>query len=187
MNYQVWDVYYPGSGFAWVEEIGGLSDEQESNVFFGRPLAPPLPRVAIKRLTKGKLPDVLGAATASRLVSAALRDVIVHVCPEGVQFLPTTSPRKLRITYFMANTTTHLACFDHDRSQYQRFPVAPHTIRAVKKMELKPIPPHAPALFHLAELPAVILVRDELRQAIQSASTSPGTFTPVDQFTSGVW
>lgn len=187
MNYQVWDAYYPGSGFASVEEMSGLTDEQESVIFLGRPLAQPLPGIAIKKLSKGKMPDALGTFTSSRLVSAKLRDVIEKSCPQGIQFIPATLPRQRKPLYFMANIILHVACFDRERSQYQAFADPPYAIRAVKKLILKPIPQDAPPIFHLAEIPAVILVRNDLCRAMQSASSSPGSFTIVDQFTFGVW
>ena len=183
MNYQVWDAYYPGSGFASVEEIGDLTDEQERAIFFGRPLVPPLPRITIKKLTKGKMPDTLGTVTASRLVSARLRAVLEKFCPVGIQFSRATSPRFTKTRYFMANITMHLACFDRDRSQYRTFSDPPYAIHAVKKMVLKPIPQDAPAVFHLEEMPAVILVHDgALCREMQSVSSSPGTFTKVDHY-----
>jgi hypothetical protein len=187
MNYQVWEAYYPGSGFASVEEIAGLTDEQERAIFLGTPLPLPLPRITLKRLTRGKMPDALGTVTASRLVSARLREVIEACCPQGIQFIPAVASKSAKMHHFMANITLHYAGFDRERSQYRAFADPPHAICAIKKMVLRPIPEDAPAIFHLQEIPAVILVRDDLRRAMQSVSSSAGSFTVADRYRFGVW
>jgi hypothetical protein len=187
MIYQVWDAYDPGSGFASVEEMAGLTDEQESAVFFGRTIPEPFSVVSISKLSAGETPDALGTFTASRLVSMRLREPIERSWPQGVQFIPARLPGRREPTYFLLNITSHVACFDRNRSQFKAYEDPPHAIRAVRKMALEPIPQDAPTVFHLAEMPAVILVRDDLRAEMRAVSSSPGTFTPIGQFRFGNW
>jgi hypothetical protein len=185
--YQVWDAYYPGSGFASVEEMTGITDEQENEVFFGTPIPEPLPVVSITRLSEGEMPDALGTFTASRLTSMTLREPIERFCPECIQFVPVRLPGRRDPTYFLLNITSHFACFDRNRSEFKAYEDPPHAIRTVRKLVLKPIPQEAPAVFHLAEIPGVILVRDDLRTEMQAVSSSAGTFTPTAEFTFGNW
>ena|SRR5262245_20680607 len=182
MRYQLWDCYYPGSGFAFAEQQKGLSYEQQNQILFGQRLADPLPTVTITRLSRGKLPDLLGAAWTSYIVATVLRDLLEEFCAEAAQFIPVRIARRPRARYWIANILNSLPCFDPKRSEYTTHLHPPYPIHTLQKLVLKPIPPDAPAVFHIEELPDVLMVRDDLRERMQAASSSPGRFIRVEEY-----
>ncbi|HKB36947.1 MAG TPA: hypothetical protein VKD72_10865, partial [Gemmataceae bacterium] len=118
MRYQLWDCYYLGSGFAVAEQEKGLSYEQQNQILFGQRLAGPLPTVTITRLSRGKLPDLLGAAWTSYMVAPVFRDLLEEFCAEAVQFISVRIARRPRARYRIANILNSLPCFDPKRSEY---------------------------------------------------------------------
>ena len=182
MTYRIWKGHFPGSGFAFAERQEGLSAQQELDIFFGTPLAEPLPQGTITTLSPGTLPDRLESAWSSVMVSARLKAVVERHCPEIIQYIPITLAAHPQTPYWIANLLYEITCFDWERSVFKTYDEPPRALRKVSKMRLKPLPADAPALFRLEEITEVLLVRDDLREALETLGVSGGYFVKVDDY-----
>lgn len=186
MIYLAWQAYNSGSSYAMAEDIEGWTDEQEDQIFFGKPVPAPLPKVQIKLLSPGRVADVIGTPSATRLVSASLKGVMESFCPDCVQYIPITVPRMATSKdYFIANIVKHTEAMDMIQSVYQTFEDSPDVIYQITNLVLKPLGKDSPPIFHLKEVPAIILVRDDLREGIQQVSRAAGNFIPIDEYRFG--
>ncbi len=186
MNYRIWESYGPGSGFAFVEDFTGWTDKQEELVFFGKPIKGRLPHLTVTRLRKGRLPDALGTVLYYSFISIKLRNQLENLAKDVLQFLPVHLPSYPDTYYFLPNVISHVSCLDRTRSIYKAFPDPPNAIYYLRKMVLLPIPVESPPIFHMSEIPAVLLVRDDLRKQLQRVASSPGKFINVQKFTIGI-
>lgn len=184
-GYQPWDGYDAGSGFAFAQEVGGWTHELDDEVLMGRRIAK-RPRLRVQWLSRGKLPDALAMAGSGTFVSSVLRKVLETAAAAHIQFLPVTVPSGLwgqphtgARRYHLVNVIHRVSCFDRKRSRYEIYDEPPHAIHALRKLVLTPIPKEAPPIFKIDEMPSVILIRDDLRQAMQELSASAGRFTPI--------
>jgi len=182
MEHFIWKGYFPGSGYAFAESQEGLTSEQTIAMRVGTKLPEPLPKVTITRLSEGELPDLLESVWASKVVSAKLKGVLEKNCPKCIQYIPVKLEEYPNLKYWIANVLTSIPCLDREKSKVTTSPQPPHAVRRVSKLVLKPIPGDAPALFHMEELPAAILVSANLRQALESASESAGEFIVVKEY-----
>jgi hypothetical protein len=180
--HQVWACYFPGSGFAFAEAREGLDYEQISQLLLGERLSEPLPEVTITRLSRGKMADMLGAAWPGFMISPKLRAILEECCGSDTQFIPVRIKRHPKLKYSIVNFLAQVPCLDRSRSDFETFSEPPHAIQTLRKMVLKPIPETAPAIFHIAELPQAVLVRDDLRERMQAVSSSPGRFIRVEDY-----
>lgn len=185
-EHQVWRGYYPGSGFAFAETVDGWSYEVDHEVLFGHRLPDPVPRLTVGKLSRGELPDTLAMAGSGILVSSRLSAVLEWGAGQHIQFIPAAIKRVRDERYSLANLLSLVPCLDRERSDFDTFDAPPHAIRTMRKMVLAPILPEAPAIFHMREMPGVILVRDDLREAMCEASSSAGEFLPVSSFRRGL-
>ena len=186
IEYRVWRGYYPGSGFAFAEKMTGWSYELDCEVLFGRRLPAPLPRLTITKLSPGTLPDAMAMAGSGILVSSRLKGVLEQPAGEYLQFVPAAIKRDPKARYSLVNLMALVPCLDRELSKYEAYEDPPHAIRTLRKLVLTAIVPDAPAVFRIAEMPGVILVRDDLREAMQAVSASPGEFTPISRYRRGV-
>ncbi|MGO9935470.1 MAG: hypothetical protein ACLPV8_27175 [Steroidobacteraceae bacterium] len=185
-GHRVWRGYYPGSGFAFAEKVDGWSYEIDGEVLFGRRLPDPLPRLTVTKLSPGELPGTLAMAGSGILVCTRLHAVLSQAVTSEIQSLPASIKRDPQARYALVNLLASVACLDRVRSECEAYEDPPHAIRTLRKMVLTPIAADAPAAFHMAEMPGVILIRDDLREAMQAVSVSAGEFVPVDEYRRGV-
>jgi hypothetical protein len=186
ITHRVWRGYYPGSGFAFAEKVDGWSYEIDDEVLFGRRLLDPLPRLRVTKLSPGELPDALAMAGSGILVCTKLNAVLRRSVTSQIQCLPASIQRDSQARYALINLLASVVCLDRERSEYDAYEDPPHAIRTMRKMVLTPIAADAPLAFHIAEMPGVILIRDDLRETMQAVSTSAGEFVPVDEYRRGV-
>lgn len=185
MQYQIWGGYFPGSGYAFAEDLEGLTDEQITRIIRGDRIEGRLPTVKVIALTRGKRPDVFATAWGVRLVGDDMKTVLASFCSEKIQFLPAVIPRSPKVRHHLVNMLSKLACFDRELSDFETLPDDSDIIVTIRKLVLKPIPADAPAGLHLAELPSIWLIRDDLREQMQQVTSSPGTFTKIEDYKRG--
>jgi hypothetical protein len=186
MKYMIWSSYAPGSGFAFVKDFTGWTDKEEQLVFFGKPITGRIPHLTITKLTRARIPDALGTHSYYPFVSMKLRRTLEVLTQSVIQFLPVSLPSYPKKKYFLPNVLIHVACLDRSRSIYESFSTAPYAINYLKKLVLLPVPKSTPPIFHMSEIPTVLLVRDDLCDQMKRASSSPGTFLEVETFTMGI-
>ncbi|HET7229001.1 MAG TPA: DUF1629 domain-containing protein [Longimicrobium sp.] len=173
MKHWIWTGYAPGAGHAFAEDQEGLTQPQLEAILFGRPIAEPLPETRVTKLSAGKLPDVMGSAFYALLVTDAVRAVLEEHAGKVVQFLPAKVKGK-RAAYWALNATGQAKAMDRAKSKFKAWSDG-EGIESVRHLALK-VPASAPALFHLAEIPQVLVVSDALKEALEAASKSPGDF-----------
>jgi hypothetical protein len=183
MKHWIWDGYSPGGAYAFAESVGGLPDAAQEAVLFGRPLDEPLPAMRVTALSPGALPDTLATVVDVLLVSDTLRAVLREHVPDGVQHLPARVPGADG-EYWGVNATARVAALDREKSELENYP-GTEAVRRVRRLVLRPIPADAPALFHLEEIPQLLLVSDALRKALQAASKSAGEFQAPEEWKLG--
>lgn len=183
-NHTIWEFLGPGSSDAFAESQRGLSEEHDNAIYLGQPLPEPLPDVGIRYLSKGRIGNVIGSVLSAFIVSAAVRMLLERSAP--VQFIPVQMPRRTARDYAILNVLAHVACLDTEHSDYDRMPGHPERLLAVRRLVLREIPTDAPALFHVAELPAAILIRADLRAALEELDDGVGEFVRIEDFTWGL-
>jgi hypothetical protein len=185
LDYRVWRGYYPGSGFAFAETVRGWTYEIDESVLFGQRIPAPLPKLKITKLSPGELPDTLVMAGSGTFVSPGLHTVIERAVGEYVQFIPAATAGSPRAPYRLLNSLALVPCLDLTRSKYETFDTPPRAIRTFSKMVLTTIAPGGPPIFHVGEMPGVIIVRSDLREAMEATSASAGEFVPIARFRRG--
>src|SRR5262249_4176092 len=156
---------YPGSGLAFAEIVDGWSFELDNEILFGHRIPDPLPKLTVAKLSPGELPDTLAMAGSGILVAAELMGPLERAAGEHIQFVPVgiyPGP-----PYNLVNVLTLVPCMDRERSKYEPYDEPPHAIRKLSKLVLLPVPRDAPAIFRIKEIPGVIMVRDDLRKAME--------------------
>jgi hypothetical protein len=185
MDYRLWQGYMPGSDYAFGEQVEGLSYEQDTQLLLGERLAEPLPVVRVTKLTPGKRPDTLDTASAARLVAPNVRAALEACCAETIQFLPAKVSRYPRTDYVVVNVLARADLFDRKQSEFDTLSGEPEIVSRIRRLVLKPIPEGTPGVVHVTGLPGTLLVRDDVREALEAASRSPGTFVPVEEYREG--
>lgn len=183
MKHWIWTGYAPGAGHAFAEDQEGLPQPAQEAILFGRPIDEPFPEIRVTKLSAGKLPDVMGSAFYALLVTDAVRAVLEEHAGKVVQFLPVTLKGKRGATYHALNATGQAKAMDRAKSEFEAWPDG-EGIQRVKHLALK-VPASAPALFHLKEIPQVLVVSDALKEALEAASKTPGDFESPDEWRLG--
>jgi hypothetical protein len=181
-GHRVWEPLGPGSGIAYVEAQRGLTDDQVTAVFFGEPLPEPVPNVDLLSLTPGHLGNLLGSSFSAHIVSATLRDLLVRTVPGQLQLVPARLPGRRTADYAILNVLARVACLDLKHSRFQRLPGHPDRLQNISRLALRPIPKGTPPIFHIAEIPAAILVRKDLQEQIMAAGNAVGKFVPTEDY-----
>lgn len=178
-QYWVWSAYSTEPGMTFVTEIAGLDNANARRLLNGEALDP-APRLTVERYDPGKFTDALGGYIGLLVLAPPLVEV-VQATGARVQLLPLKVARRPDLQYAIANVLERVPALDLARSKLTTF-AGTDVIDRVTQLALKPIADDAPAIFHAAEHPVLILVNDELRQRLQAASSNPGVLTPVEEW-----
>jgi Immunity protein family (Imm11) len=176
----VWVPYSTERGRAFVTELAGLGDTGIGRLLKGEPFAR-VPRLVASQFETGRFVDNLGAYIGVHLVSPVLADVLKGLAQDHVQLLPVSIKGRPELKYFAVNVLDSVPLLDRDRSKFRTF-TGSDAIARVSRLALRPLPPEAPPIFHLAEHPVLVLVNDELRRALEAASRYPGVLTPASKW-----
>ncbi len=183
-THHVWQFLGPGSGHAFAESQRGLSESQQTDIFLGRPLSVPPPEVDVRYLSEGSLGNVIGSSFSAFVVSPAVQELIGAAAP--AQFVAVRLPHDSSAPgYAILNVLAHVDCFDRGRSDWDHVPGRPERVLAVRRLVLRGIPLDAPAIFHVGGLPGVLLVRTDLRAALEGLG-GVGEFVPIAHFRWGL-
>jgi hypothetical protein len=186
VNWFVWRIAPTRKGWAEGVNTEGWTTQQTVDVFFGKPLREPLPHVEVTELSRGKLPEVLVGPTSTVFVNRRLHDILKETLGDRVQFLPAKIKGYESDEYWVANITATHAGLDRDKSDYEAYPKPPHAIHTVRKLVLSPAMRDAPPVFHLEEMPDTLIVREDVRDRIETESGSAGTFVPIHEYKRGL-
>jgi hypothetical protein len=170
----------------WAEVRGtaGLDEDQRQAIVSGTPVAAPLPKLRIEEVTPGAHPDLL-LHPSYRIASERLTELIVATGAR-LQLLPVVFPARRkhsRVEYQLVNLLERADALDEDASKIMRWPDG--TIRAVRKLVLRPPAPGTPGLFRISALPTVWVADETLRRAVEETCTGAGRFLPADKFKFG--
>lgn len=178
----IWRPYVNGEGFAYADEVDGLDLPFYRSIVIGKPAPEPFPGIVIGHFSDGPIPDALGGPFGCMIVRPNLRQLLERESGAPIQFIPVKVRGRAKDPYAIANVLARVACLDERRSRLERDPDSPEIIASVAKLVLRPLPEDAPGVFHLDELPSVLLVRDRMRARMEEVSPSPGKFVGVGEF-----
>lgn len=181
-TYSVWTQANTDGPWAEAWGVSGLTLEQSSRLIEGEPLGNDVPKVVFDKVSAGKTPDLL-PTPKGWVVSEALKDILAAF-RANIEFV-TVKVEGLRAAYYIANVLDKVNALDDTKSKITRFTTGRRAIKEIKRLVLRPLAAKTPAVFRLAEAPTVILVRDDLRQAIETTCHGAGSFTPVSTFHTG--
>jgi hypothetical protein len=182
---RIWQATGPGAAVAWAEAQRGLSEDQIVAIHFGRNLEEPLPEVEITSLSDGRLGNAIGSSFSVLIVSPAARNVLTVGAAQALQFIEVQLPVPGADGYTIVNVVEHVPAFDEARSDVERLPAPPDRIVTVRKLALADVPGDAPPIFHIAEFPGPLVVRDELRARLEALGDA-GEFIPIDDYEVGL-
>ena len=179
----MWRPWGPGHGFAFAEEMGGLTTAAYGAVVVGRRVRSPLPTVRYGAFTQGALGDALAEPAGLLVASLRLRALLDAESRARIQYLPVRL-QGLRKAFALANILESVDCFDRERS---RFVEEPDTggIWRLKKLVLKGVPEVGPEVFHLRGVDGVLVFKRRLRELVENRCPSAGWFVPVSEFKIG--
>jgi hypothetical protein len=182
-TYWVWNDYgVDHDEFAFARRQTGITGEQIRQLWSGNPLPAPLPKPRLDEMTVGDLSDLL-SSNIHWVVSDELLAVL-EATDVKLQVIPVKVVGEKR-KYQIANILERVPCLDETKSKIRRWKELDNAIRSIRKLVLKPIPADAPPVFHVAEFPLLVLVRDDLRQAMLAACKAPGRFVEAETATYG--
>ena len=187
--YWVWSPYCGERGKAFVNCSVGMNAANGRRLLLGEKL-PRAPRV-LAMYTGKLLTDALGAYTGWLILAPNLVRVLqaagarLQLLPLGVarmlHFEPPMCAEEIEMKYVIANVLDTIPALDLERSKTTMYE-GTDAIAHITRLKLRPIPADAPPIFHVAEYPVLVLVRDDLRQQLQAASPHPGVFTAAEKY-----
>jgi hypothetical protein len=151
----------------------------------GRPIADP--KKKLKARLKGRVPleDVPWCDCFSPIVSAKVRQVLEARAPSQVQFLPVelSVERALPpITYWLVNTLRVLECYHPKLSKWKVLSVPSKTWWSFSKLVIdRSRVPENIAIFREVHCSTPIIIRTELRRALEVAGVTGAQFYPIDE------
>ena len=176
----IWEHNLYDKTWAEVRGSSGFDPAAQEALRVGTSIAEPLPTLRIDEVTPGEHPDFL-LHPAYVITSERLTRLIIDTGAR-VQLLPVRMKRS-PARYQVVNLLEHIDAFDEAASKVRRWPDG--TIRAVKKVVLRPLPAGTPRLFRVAALPWLWVADDELRCSVEDACTGAGRFLAPDKFKFG--
>lgn len=179
----VWQPYSTEPGMAFATRIEGMEADEYGKLIRGERLDPKI-QLVVKELIPGRLTDQLGSAWGGIFVSPVLRAVLEAEASANIQFIPVRVTRHSAHPYFSVNVLDSLPVLDLERSKYTLYE-GTNELQTLSKLVLRKLPPDAPAIFHMAEEPVIVLVSADLHRRLHEASDSPGRFVPVEKFKLG--
>jgi hypothetical protein len=171
----LWAGYTEGEGYAVGFNHSGLPEKVEDQLALGQQISEMPKRYTIREITALPLPDVLRTPTMYPAVSDRVREVLEKRSRANIQFVPVKLEGYRNESYWLAHVVDELALVDRERSKVRWNPNDPRYIKFVGPMVLNDPPPGSPLYFRLAELP-VLVVDNELKEALQQATPSAGHF-----------
>lgn len=178
-QFWVWSAYTGEPGTAFVTEIGGLEDDDTRRLLNGEALDP-VPDLSVRQADPGRFTDVLGNYVGVLVLAPPLAEVL-QAARARVQMVPLAVRRRPALRYAIANVLDRAPVLDLRHSRLTMY-AGTDVIDRVSQLVLAPAAERAPAIFHVAEHPVLVLVDDDLRRRLQDASATPGVLTPVEEW-----
>ncbi|NOJ52700.1 hypothetical protein HK404_08785 [Myxococcus xanthus] len=120
-----------------------------------------------------QIPDLVNNTERISIVSEKLKALLEQQAGARIEFLPVTiANHKGRVAakdYFIANLLDHVDCVDKERSEVEELNPDPTLLSGLFRLQVFPerIPSNA-KLFRLKTMPPAIIVREDLRAAIDA-------------------
>ncbi len=179
----IWRPFGPDWGWAFAEEMNGLSSRKFAAIVEGRRLKAPLPRVTYGGFTAGPLSDPLAEPGGLLVVSSRLQEVLDREAKAHIQYIPVKLKGRSG-RYSIANVLDSVDCLDRGASRLIEDPDAGGITR-VKKLVLTELPGASPELFHVEGFEQLLIIRPRLRAALERDFPSAGNFIPIARFKLG--
>jgi hypothetical protein len=177
----IWAPYVSGEGYAIGVTKTGLPETVARQLLLGEPIAK-MPRRFTVYASGRHLPDMLHTPTTYPAVSDRVREVLERMARVDLQFVPVHLPG-WKVRYWLPHVRAELALIDRARSRRLVWdPDDSKLLLHVGPMVLRDPPPGAPLYFRLAEAPSMLILADELKVALEQASSSPGHFFAPPKF-----
>ncbi|RKH41554.1 imm11 family protein [Corallococcus sicarius] len=135
-----------------------------------------------------KLTDSIPNAFSLLVISSKLKGILERQAPANpIEFLPVRlrTPRKkiLEPSYFIANVQGTVACMNAKKSDFVMDSILKTQVQRFRRLVLdeKKIPKDV-KIFRLAEMPSLILVREDLGQDILDEDCEGMTFQDLDDY-----
>lgn len=181
-TFYVWRPYEAGSGVAFAHEQHGLSREQKEQILLGERLVDPPDVIELYKIYGGALTDNLSVAWCHMVWSKRLLTLVDASGPGEIQYIPARLVGFEVLQYWIANIITRVSCFDLEHSEYETLTTPELNIVTVSKLVLRPLSEETPSVFRIGELPEIVLVREDLCEAILEKGYTVGEFVEIDMF-----
>ncbi len=183
MQYYIWSIYEAGSGFAFCEDLGGITEMYEDQIILGQKIDPMPDDLKIQKLSEGDIGDSIGTVWGLHIVA----DHIMKKLPEDeVQIIPVDIDGESNKNYFLIYTE-EISNLDMEKSEVEMSDIFPDEVGKVKKMVLKEFKDKAPMIYKLEEVPSCIVISELLKLEIESVTNSGGEFIKVEDYTQGYY
>jgi hypothetical protein len=119
-------------------------------------------------------PDLIRNTLHFTLVSKKLKELFEQEAQAQIEFLPFSilnhKGREAEGSFYIANVLDRQACMDLERSEYRESKLRPGTVKRLFQLHLDHARIDAEAkLFRLHLMPAVIIIRSDLRATLEAA------------------
>lgn len=132
------------------------------------------------------VPDLVNNTMALCIASKRLKELLEAESKANLECLPLSiANHKGRIAatdYFIINVLDHVDCIDLTKSDVDRNSPTPGMLSGLHRLFIleDQIPPEA-RLFRLKPMPAAILIRDDLRAALEAAGITGVKYVPMGE------
>ncbi len=190
MRFHVWTYAEADPSFAWIDELPGGIAGKSYLLNEGEPCADWFPADAELGISDEygiKLPDAIPNTVLIHVVSDRLRRILEERSGARIEFLSVRILGKKRRPdkrpYHVMNLLGSVACLDRPRSDYDVSHILKNQIARFRKLSLDEtrIDPQL-KLFRLADMPDLVLVREDLVAEIQAASCTGMTFLRTEDY-----
>ncbi|WP_437605283.1 DUF1629 domain-containing protein [Sorangium sp. So ce834] len=190
MRFYVWTYSEADPSLAWIDELPDGIAEKGYLLNEGAPCAGWFPADAALGISDEygiKLPDAIPNTALIHVVSDKLRKTLDERSGASIEFLPVRILDKKRRpdkrTYQVMNLLGSVACLDRSRSDFDASHIVKDQVARFRTLVLDEarIGPHA-KLFRLADMPDLVLIREDLAAEIQAAMCTGMTFQRVEDY-----
>jgi len=174
--------------WAWITKVPKPLAQQDWKLATGYPSASWVPASVVIDLAKDKgekLADAVPTAVYLLVLSEKLCTLLTRESGARWETFAVKLRRDRKVldtSYVLANLLDVAPCVDLGKSDYEPNAVIPGEVEFFRRLVLDPGRlPRDRKIFRMKEQPRIILVRDDLVQAIRDAGCTGMTFVPAEQ------
>ena len=190
MNFYPWEDDEDDDSLAWIEENPDKLDQQMYKLKDGIPCADWFPPGQIFKLASGRgirLADSIPNVLALVFASAKLKALLEKDSDARFEFLPIQirdlKKRIVKAPYHIANLLDIVECVDKKRSDFEMQLIIKDQVDHFRRLVLDERKiPKGKKIFRLAEKTRLIIVREDLMQAIRDSGCTGAAFRNIEDF-----